>query len=107
MKYLLKLYNNICEPSRLYFVISSIILIIIGIQNVTSPLPTYCIGPYACDSNISRIFLYKIIYILFWTWALDTLCRAGYKKLSWFLVIYPVLLMFLLISMLIFSGIVM
>tara|TARA_Y100000816_G_scaffold179238_1_gene129571 strand:- start:4970 stop:5293 length:324 start_codon:yes stop_codon:yes gene_type:complete len=107
MKYLSKLYNSICEPSRLYFVISSIILIIIGIQNATSPAPSYCIGPYVCDSDPRMVFIYKIIYILFWTWALDTLCRAGYKKLSWFLVIYPVLLMFLLISMLIFSGVVM
>ena len=107
MKYLSKLYNSICEPSRLYFVISTIILIIVGIQNVTSPIPTYCIGPYVCESNPSIVFISKILYILFWTWILDTLCRAGYKKLSWFLVIYPILLMFLFISMLIFSGIVM
>ena len=105
MKYLTKLYENICEPSKLYFTISSLILIIIGIQNITSNKHNYCIGPYECETESEKMFVIKIIYVLFWTWLLDVFCKAGYKNISWFLVLYPIILMFLLISLLIFSGI--
>jgi len=38
---------------------------------------------------------------------LDTLCRAGYKKMSWFLVLFPIVLMFVLITMFLFVNLTM
>ncbi|MAP67215.1 MAG: hypothetical protein CMF80_05890 [Candidatus Marinimicrobia bacterium] len=105
MKYFSKIYENICEPSKLYFTVSTLILIIIGIQNITTSKNNYCIGPYECDTSSEKMFVFKLLYIVFWTWLLDVFCRAGYKNLSWFLVLYPIILMFLLISLFIFSGI--
>ena len=101
-----KLYKELCEPSKLYFVISLIIIIIVGLQNILNNNSLeYCIGPYKCPTgNNGYVFVSKLIYILFWTWVLDTLCRAGYKKMSWFLVLFPILLMFIIITMFLFVG---
>ena len=47
------------------------------------------------------IFVLNFIYVLFWTFVLDLICKAGYSELSWFIVLIPILLFFL------FFGIVM
>ena len=43
----------------------------------------------------------KIIYILFWTFILNSLCKAGYKEISWFLVLLPILLLFIILGLVI------
>jgi hypothetical protein len=104
-----KLYKELCEPSKLYFMVSMLIIGVVAIQNIiNSDNQQYCIGPYRCPSNNNLyIFISKILYILFWTWVLDTLCRAGYKKMSWFLVLFPIILMFILITMFLFVNLTM
>tara|TARA_B100000282_G_C31681971_1_gene467169 strand:+ start:207 stop:539 length:333 start_codon:yes stop_codon:yes gene_type:complete len=101
-----KLYKELCEPSKLYFVISIVIFLITALQNFLNPVTNvYCIGPYSCETeNTSMVFVSKLLYILFWTWVLDTLCRAGYKKISWFLVMLPIILMFIGILLFIFTS---
>jgi len=44
------------------------------------------------------IFIVKIVYILFWTWVLNLICRAGVPILAWALVLIPFVLMFILIG---------
>ena len=39
----------------------------------------------------------KILYIIIWTFILDYLCRKGYSKVSWLLVLFPFIIMFVLI----------
>tara|TARA_B100001057_G_C22109200_1_gene666305 strand:- start:79 stop:402 length:324 start_codon:yes stop_codon:yes gene_type:complete len=104
-----KFYKEMCDPSKLYFLVSIIITGIVGLQNIlNNNSQEYCIGPYTCPAkNNGYVFVSKLIYILFWTWILDTLCRAGYKKMSWFLVLFPILLMFILITLFIFVSLTM
>ena len=104
-----KIYKELCEPSKLYFVVSMVITLIVAIQNfLNQNSREYCIGPYTCPiNNNGYVFVSKLLYILFWTWILDTLCRAGYKKISWFLVLFPIIMMFVLISMFIFLNLTM
>tara|TARA_B100001057_G_C22220145_1_gene707942 strand:- start:55 stop:378 length:324 start_codon:yes stop_codon:yes gene_type:complete len=104
-----KIYKELCEPSKLYFVISIVIILSVAVQNfLNQNTREYCIGPYTCPTNNTAfVFVGKLLYILFWTWVLDTLCRAGYKNISWFLVLFPILMMFILISMFIFLNITM
>ena len=45
------------------------------------------------------MFLFKAIYILFWTFVLNAVCKAGYKEVSWFLVLLPIILMFVILGM--------
>ena len=40
----------------------------------------------------------KILYIIVWTLILDYLCRKGYSKVSWLLVLFPLIMMFVLIG---------
>ena len=95
MEYLKKL----CTPAHLYFLLSIISLIIMGIQNLGN-INKYCVGNFTCNvTNTLGGFIVKFLYVLFWTWVLNTLCRAGYKRLSWFIFLIPFIAMFVLIAL--------
>lgn len=90
--------RNLCTPSKVYLIISLIALIVMLIQNF-GMLNTYCLGNYSCQvSSTAMIFVIKVIYILFWTWVLNLICRAGATPLAWFLILVPFILMFILIG---------
>lgn len=96
--------KGICTPAYLYFIISIISYFLIGVQNIGNE-NTYCVGLYKCNTeNTLGVFIVNLLYILFWTWVLDTLCRAGYMSLSWFLFLLPFVLMFVLIAIFIISN---
>ena len=60
----------------------------------------YCLGNYSCEvNNTFMIFLIKLAYVLLWTWILNLICQAGVPSLSWFLVLLPIIIMFVLIAM--------
>ena len=42
---------------------------------------------------------------IFWTFVLNAICKAGYKNLSWFLVLFPFLLLFIALGLLLLTGI--
>ena len=88
----------LCRPSHIYFTISMIALVLMVIQNLGNT-HTYVCGMYQCSVENT-----KLIYVLFWTWLLNVFCKAGYEKLSWFLVIFPFVLMFVLIAALLISN---
>lgn len=92
--------KNLCLPSKVYLIISTISLIVIGLQNFGNS-NIYCLGMYSCNtSNISLIFILKILYVLFWTWILNIICRGGAPGVAWFLVLLPYILFFILIGLL-------
>ena len=91
--------KNLCTPSYVYFVISIVALIIMIIQNFGN-INKYCVGSYTCDvSSTFLIFLIKTLYILFWTWILNLICRAGATNFAWFLVLLPFILFFVLVGL--------
>jgi len=94
MKNLEKRIRSLCQPSFVYLVTAVIILVIVIIQNVLyGEIKKLCVGSFSCYvSNVVVIFIFKLIYIAFWTIVLDALCKYGYKELSWFLVIFPFIL---------------
>ena len=92
--------KNICTPAYVYFVVSVIALIIMAFQNLGN-VNMYCIGSYSCNvTSVFMIFVLKALYILFWTWVLNIICRGGAPGLAWFFVLLPYILMFILIGML-------
>jgi hypothetical protein len=92
--------RNLCTPSYVYLVVSMIALIVIGIQNIGNS-NLYCVGSYSCDvTNTSLIFVIKLLYILFWTWILNLICKSGATGIAWFLVLLPLIVFFLLIVIL-------
>ena len=89
--------RKLCTPAYLYLVISVFSIIIIMLQNGSNS-NTYCMGNYSCQvPNIYLIFVVKFIYVLFWTWILNLLCKAGYPGVSWLLLLFPFILMFIFI----------
>ena len=95
--------KNLCPPAFVYLIISTIVLFVLGIQNYNNS-DIYCLGMYSCNtSNIRFIFLFKIIYVLFWTWVLNIICRGGAPGVAWFLVLLPYILFFILLGLLLIT----
>lgn len=103
MRYL-KDFKKLCSPASVYLFINVIIFISIAIQNFGNTTQ-YCVGQYKCNvSNTFSLFLFKAIYILFWTFILNAVCKAGYKEVSWFMVLMPIILLFIILGMIILNS---
>ena len=90
--------RNLCTPSYVYLVISSIALVVMIYQNMGN-VDKYCLGSYTCNvSNTALIFVIKAVYILFWTWILNLMCNANASGIAWFLLLLPIIIMFILLS---------
>ena len=100
--------KNLCEPAEFYLVISLIFTVIVVIfhSNITNNV--YCLGLYDCklSSNmIGIVFVIKLIYIAFWTWVLNILCRTVSSSVAWILAIFPFVLFLGLIGYGVFTRV--
>ena len=94
--------RNLCTPSYVYLVISAIALVVMMYQNMGN-VDKYCLGSYSCNvSSTALIFVIKAIYILFWTWVLNLICKAGAPGISWFIMLLPFILLFVILGSMIF-----
>jgi hypothetical protein len=99
MNLLPKKLKELCTPAFIYFVISIISLFILFIQNIYN-VHSYHIGNYSCRvPNTMLVFLFKLIYILFWTWILNLICKDGHSGISWLLVLFPFILLFVILGL--------
>jgi hypothetical protein len=95
-------FREWCTPAYFYFIISIFAIVIMIFQNGGNT-DMYCLGDYSCQvTSTYVIFLVKILYVLFWTWILNLLCKNGYTSVSWFLVLLPFIMMFLMIGYIFF-----
>lgn len=91
--------KDICPPAQFYFIISVVSLVIMGYQNLGNST-LYCIGDYYCDvPNTGMVFVIKLLYVIFWTWLLNVICRGGASWFAWLIVLLPILLLFIMVSM--------
>jgi hypothetical protein len=96
--------RKLCTPSYVYLVISSIALIVMLYQNMGN-VNTYCLGDYTCSvSSTAMIFIIKAVYILFWTWVLNLMCKANATNIAWLVLLLPVIIMFILIGAMMISS---
>jgi hypothetical protein len=92
--------KELCTPASLYFVISMIALFILFIQNIGYS-NSYHVGSFSCRvPSTIFVFVVKLIYILFWTYVLNLICKDGHVGISWLLVLLPWLLLFVIIGLL-------
>lgn len=90
--------RNLCTPSYIYLVVSVIALVVMMYQNMGN-VDKYCLGSYTCNvSSTALIFVIKAIYILFWTWVLNLICKAGAPGVAWFVLLLPIILLFVLLA---------
>jgi len=71
-------FNKLCTPAKIYFGISVLSCIIMLFNRV----------------HIITVFS-KIIFAFLWAFILGWLCKKGYKSISWFLVLLPFIMIFL------------
>jgi len=94
----------LCTPAYLYFVISIIGLVILAIQNLGNT-NRYTIGSFSTIvPNTLFVFFLKLVYIAFWTWVLNYLCKMGYTSVSWFLFLVPFIMFFVIIGSMLITG---
>ena len=80
------LFKSLCMPSKVYFVLSFIgILLSLFMPSMFG------------DVSLFVQFIH-LVYVVFWTWVLNLICKAGFKWLSWVLVLAPFVLVFLLLT---------
>ena len=96
-----KFVRELCQPAYIYLILSIVALVIIMLQNyLNNKKNKYCVGIFECSvKSIIPIFLVKIVYIIFWAFILDLLCKNGYHKLSWFILLFPYIMFFILIGL--------
>ena len=88
--------DKFCTPAKIYLGLSVLSLILLILGNAKKP-NEMALGDYSCEmSETHKIIIYimKVIYILFVAVILDSLCKNGYKLLSYALVFFPVVAWF-------------
>lgn len=96
--------KQLCSPALVYFVISIIALVLVLFQNLGNK-SSYNIGSFSCRvPNTTAVFIVKLIYILFWTYILNLICKDGHTGLSWLLVLLPWMLLFVIIGLLMLNA---
>jgi hypothetical protein len=97
-------FRHLCKPATVYLAISVVALIAIAYQNMGLS-NMYCMGDFSCyvPSTTAVIFI-EGLYILFWTWILHLMCRTGYASISWFMVVFPIVLFFVLIGLMMVAS---
>jgi c-di-AMP phosphodiesterase-like protein len=73
-------FAKLCTPAKIYFSLA-ILSIILGLFN---------------GFHLIMIVI-KLIFAFIWTYGLSWLCKKGFKALSWFLVLLPFIMMFLVL----------
>lgn len=98
-----KTLKELCTPALLYFIISVLALVFLLLQNLGDN-NSYHVGSYSCRvPNTAVVFIIKLIYILFWTYVLNLICKDGHSGLSWLLVLFPFVLFFVVIGIMMLS----
>ena len=91
--------SQLCTPSYIYFIISILAIAISIVQNMGNS-GRYTLGMYSCRvPSCLAVFIVKIIYILFWTWVLNLMCKDGHSGIAWFLVLLPFVMLFVIMGM--------
>jgi hypothetical protein len=95
-----KSLKELCTPAVIYFIISMVSLVMILLQNLGNS-NSYNVGSFSCRvPNTAMVFVVKLIYVLFWTYILNLICKDGHTGLSWLLVLLPWILLFVIIGLL-------
>jgi hypothetical protein len=94
-----KSLKELCTPAYVYFILSVIGIIMSVIQNMGNK-NIYKMGLYSARvPSTLLVFIVKIVYILFWTWILNLICKDGHKGIAWFLVLIPFILLFVIMGL--------
>ena len=90
--------SQLCSPSYVYFILSVLAIAISAVQNMGNRY-RYNLGNFSCRvPSCIAVFMMKILYVLFWTWILNLMCKDGHSGIAWFLVLLPFVLLFVIVG---------
>jgi hypothetical protein len=91
-----------CTPSKIYFFMAIILLFISFVNDMQNKDKNkVCLGKLKCN-NKPLYYLLNVLFIVFWSWILNKLCTYGWVKLSWFLLLFPFIILVILFFMISF-----
>ena len=90
--------KKLCTPAMIYFIISVSTLLAMIVSNIGNST-RFCMGEFECPvDNVFLIYIVKMVYLLFVTIVLDSLCKNGYASISWFLIFFQILFFFVILG---------
>lgn len=104
----MSLYQDLCTPAKVYITLA--VVYMIGAYFSMNEFSNFMqvnqskLHPYLNSLNFSvskstnSVTLANILFTLLWTWGLNRLCSAGHTRVSWFLVLFPYLLLFIAVA---------
>jgi hypothetical protein len=91
--------SQLCTPAYIYFIISVLVIAIAAVQNIGHS-NKYTLGMFSCNvPSCIAIFIIKVLYVLFWTWVLNLMCKDGHVGIAWFLLLLPFVLLFVILGL--------
>ena len=92
--------RNLCTPAFVYFMVSAGFIAATILQNlIAGNNSKYLLGTFECPVvNCAMVFVAKLVYVAFWTWMLDLMCRDGHSAIAWIILLFPLIMMFLMIA---------
>lgn len=96
--------RKFCTPARLYVYVSVFVTALLLLQNIGS-CGVFKAGSMECAApSIIAIFIGQGLYIAFWTLVLQGLCKTGYESLSWFVFLFPLIMFFVLMGVMMIGA---
>lgn len=91
---------QLCTPAYIYFILSVLMIVITAVQNMGNK-GRYTLGMFSCMvPSCLLVFALKVVYILFWTWVLNLMCKDGHSEIAWLLLLLPFVLLFVAVGLL-------
>jgi hypothetical protein len=95
---------KLCKPAKFYLFLSVISYSLILLQNIGNT-NKFSLGIYSCNHSKPGLFLgCQALYIILWTWLLNMICKIN-PNISWVIVLFPFILFFLLLGLVLLQGI--
>ena len=72
---------KICLPAKIYLGLSVLSIILGLLMSVDTATYSFV----------------HLLFAIFWTWLLNLICKSGFTPVSWFLVLFPIIIYFAII----------
>ncbi len=101
---IVKDFRNLCKPAFFYASLSILGLLLSLYENRNSKSTYKLVGFSTNVGDSTLLFVFQMVYILFWTWILNLMCKDNHSGIAWFLVLLPFILLFLILILVIVHG---
>ena len=101
----MSIYQDLCTPAKVYITLAVIYMLCAYFSiseclsfmqaNQSKMHPQLNSLNNDIRQSTNGITIANVLFTLFWTWVLNRICSAGYIRVSWFLVLFPYLILFI------------